>query len=132
MNDQIHVLLVDDDERLLRSLQRSLGEAGFAVEAAISAAEASVMLQRYPIHAVVCDNQMVGTSGTRLLAEIRRDYPKIARFMLTGDISSAHSYLVEREIGVVALFSKPCAPAAIIRAIREHVVPTGCGSFLRS
>jgi len=120
-NKTIRVLLIDDDPNLRRSLTRQFEEAGLDVETAISAAEAKVVLERNEFDAVLCDNHMVGTSGTNLLGFIRKNYPDIKRFMLSGDISSSQAFLVEHEIGVCGLFSKPCSSEKLVAAIEQAV-----------
>ena len=117
----IRVLLVDDDPRLLASLGRRLDDAGFQVETAVSAEETTAILRAMKFDAMVCDNQMVGASGTKLLSTVSRSYPHMARFMLTGDISRTQEYLIENEIGADGLFYKPCNADVIASAITECV-----------
>lgn len=117
----IKVLLVDDDSRLRASLRRDFEEAGLSVVEAISVAEARVILAREKFDVVLCDNQMAGTNGTRLLAEVSKEYPNMKRFMLTGDISSTQSFLVEKEIGVCGLFEKPCSSQTLIEEINKVI-----------
>lgn len=120
----IKVLLVDDDSKLRSSLRREFEDADFLVVEAISVAEARVILAHETFDVVLCDNQMAGTNGTRLLAEVSKEYPDMKRFMLTGDISSTQSFLVEKEIGVCGLFEKPCSSAKLIEEIRKVVSET--------
>lgn len=120
-NLKTQILLVDDDPKLLRSLARQMAEVGFEVLTAISAAEAMVILSREKVDVIVSDNQMSGTNGTRLLATVCKKYPSVLRFMLTGDITKSHAWLVENEIGVCKLFEKPCKPDEIIREIASSL-----------
>ena len=119
--EETHVLIVDDDPRLLRGLERHFDDAGFIVTTAVSAAEAQVILTEYLVDAIVCDNQMPGTSGKRFLATVSRDYPEVALFMLSGDVTKHDEWLIEQEIGVDGLFHKPCNPVEILAAIKEVV-----------
>ena len=117
----IKVLLVDDDAKLLRSISRHFEENDMEVETAISAAEAKVLLGRESFDAMICDNQMCGTNGTTLLTQIRKDFPKMARFMLSGDISRRQAYLLQWEVGVHAIFAKPCDLNELAIAVKETV-----------
>ena len=118
------LLLVDDDAKLLRSISRHFDELGYDVESCISAAEARVLLGRQRFDAIVCDNQMVGTNGTTLLAETCQQYPDMARFMLSGNISNTQEYLLNWEIGVEQIFSKPCDLNELADAIEKAMPAT--------
>lgn len=118
---ETQILLVDDDPKVLRSLARHMSDVGFNVLSAISAAEAMVYLSREKVDVIVSDNQMSGTNGTRLLAFVCKQYPNVLRFMLTGDITKSHAWLVENEIGVCKLFEKPCKPDEIVREIAANL-----------
>jgi len=117
----IRVLIVDDDSKIRTSLTRDFEDAGFGVTSAVSAAEAKVILKTEEFDAILCDNQMTGATGTLLLADISKSFPKIKRFMLSGNISATQTFLVEKEIGVSQLFEKPCSSKTIIEAITKAV-----------
>lgn len=113
------VLLVDDDARLLRGLQRVLNDAGLHVLTAVSAAEGLAALKCFHVDAVICDNRMAGVSGRAFLATVRSRYPGVVRFMLTGDITPGDAVRVVNDIGVCRLFKKPCDPQDILTAVRQ-------------
>ncbi|MEM7475514.1 MAG: response regulator [Planctomycetota bacterium] len=116
---KISLLLVDDDPDLLSALDRTFRREGFRTIKAVSAEEATSILRHYKVDAILCDNQMVGTSGTSFLAQVKYDHPMISRFMLTGDISSTQSWLLLNDIGVDGMFEKPCEPSLIVDAIHQ-------------
>jgi putative nucleotidyltransferase with HDIG domain len=78
------VLFVDDEPNILRAIQRVLRNEGITVLTAASAEEALNILAHTEAHAVVSDQDMPGTSGVELLAQVRDHYPAIVRMMLTG------------------------------------------------
>ncbi len=118
-SDSKSILLVDDDEKLMRSLARTFDENQFVVHQAVSAAEAMVILNHNSIDVLICDNQMVGINGTRLLSFVRKNYPNTLRFMLTGDISRSQTVVVENEIGVCEVFEKPYSAEALLESVRH-------------
>ena len=74
MSDEAtHILVVDDDDRLRDLLQRYLGECGFRVSTASSAAEARVALSGLDFDLLVLDLMMPGESGLELTQSIRGD-----------------------------------------------------------
>ena len=121
------VLLVDDDPKLLRGLERHLEDSGYKIVTAVSAAEGLAALNHYDIDAVICDNQMPGTTGTEFLANVRRNHPNVVRIMLTGNITKNEARRVVNDIGVYKLFSKPCSPLDLAICIRQAIETANCG-----
>jgi two-component system phosphate regulon response regulator OmpR len=66
-----HVLVVDDDRRLLALLERYLSEAGFFVNIAADAADAREQMAHFSFDLVVMDVMMPGQSGLELTRELR-------------------------------------------------------------
>lgn len=121
-NQPIRVLIVDDDSRLSASLGRDFEDAGVTVFTAVSAAEANAILKQQRFDAILSDNQMIGANGSRLLADVRKNYPETKRFMLSGDITASQRTLIENEIGVIQIFEKPCRSEVLITSIVDAVV----------
>lgn len=118
------ILLVDDNTKLLDGLARTFEENDFQVHKAISTAEAIVILNHNEIDVIISDNQMTGANGTRLLAFVCKSFPRVLRFMLTGDISRSQSIIVEHEIGVCQVFEKPCTSQIILESVVEAMAST--------
>lgn len=66
-----HVLVVDDDQRLLALLQRYLSDAGFFVTTAADAAAAKDQMARFSFDLIVMDVMMPGQNGLELTSELR-------------------------------------------------------------
>jgi putative two-component system response regulator len=81
----LRLLLVDDDPFVVRVLTESLGNQGFAVQSAPSAAGALDLLAAAPpFDLVLSDIRMPGMSGMELLRLLRRDHPDTGVVMVTG------------------------------------------------
>lgn len=79
------ILVVDDDAQLAATLQELLVGEGYAVEVALSAAEALVVQERNPSIAVaLIDLIMPVTDGLTLLDELHRRDPDLAVVVMTG------------------------------------------------
>ena len=79
------ILVVDDDARLAATLQELLVGEGYAVEVALSAAEALAVHQRNPSIAVaLVDLIMPVTDGLALLDELHKRDPDLAVVVMTG------------------------------------------------
>lgn len=79
------ILLVDDEPRILSSLQRTLRKQSYTLLTAPDAEAALTLLRaRSDIRLVVSDQRMPGLSGAALLGEVARQWPQVARVLLTG------------------------------------------------
>ena len=66
------VLVVEDSERLSRSLTIGLSKAGFAVDAAQDGRDGLAMAQTYDYDAVVLDLMLPGMPGIEILRRLRQ------------------------------------------------------------
>ncbi len=104
MSEPAHLLVVDDDERLLALLQRFLSRQGHLVSVASDAASARQMLGGLDFDLVVLDVMLPGQSGVELTTELRRtsDVPILLltargepRDRIAGLEAGADDYLVK-------------------------------------
>ncbi|MDT0497539.1 response regulator [Algiphilus sp. W345] len=77
------VLLVDDEERILRSLSM-LFRLQFKIHATTNPQQAIAIARSEPVHVVVSDQRMPQMLGADLLREIRAVSPNSMRLLLTG------------------------------------------------
>ncbi len=78
------VLLVDDEERILGALRRSLRREGYELVTAQTPREALAKLEVEDFDAVLSDHKMPGMTGVELLARVARLQPNTARLLITG------------------------------------------------
>jgi len=113
------ILFVDDDERVLRGLQRMLHplRKEWEFQFAGGGEEALRILCQGQFDVVVSDMRMPGMDGAQLLERIREIHPDIVRIVLSGQsdeetvlrsVSAAHQYL-----------SKPCDAEIVVSTIRR-------------
>lgn len=79
-----NVLIVDDEDIIRRSIQRTLSRGGYSCFEASCGEEALRVLDSHPMDLVILDVMMPGIPGTRLLPEIRNKYPHTAVVMATA------------------------------------------------
>ena len=79
-----HILVVDDDEDILRLLSMRLRARGFRVTGAGSAEEALARLAVDPPRIVVSDVRLPGRDGLALYEEIRATRPSLPVILLTA------------------------------------------------
>lgn len=78
------ILFVDDEEKVLRSLERGLLDEPYNCYFAKSGKEALEILEQNEVHIVVTDMRMPGMSGLELLRVVKEKYPHIIRLVLSG------------------------------------------------
>src|SRR6516162_4209794 len=105
-----HLLVVDDDARLLELLRRYLTDNGFRVTTAQDAGEARAKLAAFAFDLIVLDVMMPGESGLDLTRALRRD-GRVPVLLLTA--------MVEPEDRVNDYLAKPFEPRELVLRIRN-------------
>ncbi len=83
-DDVIDVVLVEDDEAVLRVLKRGLEKSGFATRAFTDPAEALKEMEKNPSRLLVTDFTMPGMNGGELAKKARQIFPNVKIIILTG------------------------------------------------
>jgi HD-like signal output (HDOD) protein/CheY-like chemotaxis protein len=112
-----HVLFVDDDERVLRGIRRTMRTThpDWDMSFAGDSEEALEQLEKTGADVIVSDAQMPGVDGLALLQLVRMRYPETARIMLTGQVKKEQTY---EAVGLVHQFlAKPVPPTELQAAI---------------
>jgi len=78
------LLLVDDEENILRSLTRALRRDGYQILTATSARDAMELLGKNDVQVIISDQRMPETSGTEFLSRVKQMYPETVRMVLSG------------------------------------------------
>lgn len=117
------VLIVDDDETLLRSLARLLRLRGYEPKTATSAAAAIELVQTERFDVVLSDIAMPGMDGIELLRNIRDTDLVVPVILITG--APAVSTAVDAvEYGAFRYLTKPVENddlvATVEKAVRYH------------
>lgn len=121
-NGPISILLVDDEENILRSIQRLLMDEEFEVETATSGEDGLVKLKTLEnVGLIVSDQRMPGMNGAEFLGRSRELAPHAQRILLTGysDINATIEAI--NKGGAGQYISKPWNDDELIRAIRDAV-----------
>lgn len=113
------VLLVDDDENLLRGLARALRQQPYQLLTTRSAEEAIWTLKVRPVDVLVADVRMPGMSGCDLLAWVAERYPEVIGILLTGQATMDTVVRAINEGRVYYFFTKPCDVVQLALTIRK-------------
>lgn len=109
----LHVLFVDDEQRILQALKRSLYSQRqvWDMQYATSGPEALDIMQSWPCDMVISDIRMPEMDGATLLEEIRRTYPHTVRIVLSGH--SERIMAMRAAAAAHRFLSKPSSPDCI-------------------
>ena len=113
------VLLVDDEENVLKSLARALHAEPYEVVSARGAEEALRLLDRRPVSLVISDLNMPGTGGFELLRTIKERHPEVIRLILTGQADTKAAMRAINEGEVYRFFTKPWNNDELRLSIRQ-------------
>jgi response regulator RpfG family c-di-GMP phosphodiesterase len=116
--DPPRLLIVDDEERILGALRRSLRREGYELVTARTPREALEYLERERFDAVLSDHKMPGMTGVELLAQVSRLQPHAARLLITG-WSQAVSEEELETTPIDAILPKPWEDGELKDALRK-------------
>ncbi|GIV62546.1 MAG: two-component system response regulator [Rhodothermaceae bacterium] len=114
------VLLLDDEENILRSLQRLLRKR-YDVTATTSPEEALEYLEQATFAVIVSDQRMPTMEGTTFLARAREKAPDTVRILLTGYADMQSVIRAINEGAVFRFLTKPWNDEEVLATIHQAV-----------
>jgi two-component system response regulator HupR/HoxA len=114
----LSVLVVDDEQRSLETLRRTL-EDHFTVFTALSAQAAVAVMESEPVHIVVSDQRMPGTSGVEFLRGVRAGWPDTVRLILSGHTEAEDIIAGVNEAGIWQYLLKPWHPDQLLLTLQS-------------
>ncbi|MBM2811056.1 MAG: DNA-binding response regulator [Chloroflexi bacterium] len=109
------VLVVDDDELILRLVHEALSEEGFAVTTAAGALEAARALARSPVELVLLDIHMPGLDGRQFAEDLRARHISSKIVVMTG---GPNAQRLAREISADGYLEKPFDIANLVTVVQ--------------
>jgi len=119
---RITVLLVDDEENIIRSLKRLLMDEDFDLETACSGEEGLEKLASLQnVGLIVSDQRMPGMNGAEFLGHSQKIAPNALRILLTGysDINATIDAI--NKGGAYRYLSKPWNDEDLLQTIRDGI-----------
>jgi two-component system response regulator HydG len=106
MNPKLHILIVDDDLRMTRTLVDILSLAGHEAEEAWSGPQALEKVRAQAFDCVLTDVRMPGMDGVEFHRQLRESQPGLPVVLMTA-YASDEVIRKGLEAGVVGVFDKP-------------------------
>ncbi len=117
-NHQHTILIIDDEESILSSLNRLLRK-DYNVLLADSGQAGLDLMRTHEVHVIVSDQRMPGMSGVDFLATVKGEYPDAVRMLLTG-YSDLESVIGAINSGKIYRYLvKPWNPEEFLSIVRE-------------
>lgn len=117
-SDRPRLLLVDDEIRILSSLQRALRREGYDIVTADSAREALRLIADGPFDLILSDHKMPGMSGIELFERAEALRPRVPKILITGWTEATSASELER-LGICAMLPKPWDDAELKATLRK-------------
>ncbi len=114
------ILIVDDEEIIIRSCQRILGDGSFAVDAVADGWEALKKVDETSYDVVILDVMMPGMGGLEVLQHIKERHPDTDVIMMTG-LSEIETAVKAMKLGAFDYLSKPFDPEEL-RLVVERAI----------
>ena len=112
------LLIIDDEPGVLAALNRLLRRDGYRILTASGAAQGFEMLALHPVHVILCDQRMQGTSGTEFLGKVKEMYPDTFRIVLSG-YTDLDTIMESSNLGALyRFFTKPWDDEALRASVR--------------
>ncbi len=112
------ILVVDDEEIVLRSCRKILEGGGHDVLTVLSGQGAFDLLEKEPIDIVITDMKMPGIGGIQVLEKVKEKYPDIAVIMITG-YSTVQSAVQAMKLGAFDYIPKPFTPDEVLIVVEK-------------
>ena len=118
-NNKIHILIVDDDNRIRDLLKEYLKENNYIVSTSENAENAKIKLTHFKFDLIVLDVMMPGQNGYDLTNEIKKNI-KVPIILLTakGEVENRIKGL---ELGADDYISKPFEPKELLLRIKNII-----------
>lgn len=113
------LLLVDDEENILKSIRRVLRRGDWEIETATDAEEGLKRLEQFGPQVVISDFRMPGMNGVEFLTRVKEQVPRAQRIMLTGQ---ADQTAIEEAINRSEIFrfiSKPWNDSHLVLTVKS-------------
>ena len=118
-NNKIHILIVDDDNRIRSLLKEYLSENNYIISTSENAENAKIKLEHFKFDLIVLDVMMPGQNGYELTKEIRKNI-NIPIILLTAK-SEVENRIKGLEIGADDYLSKPFEPKELLLRIKNII-----------
>lgn len=119
-SNKSHILIVDDDNRILKLLKKFLQQNNFLVSTALSAKEAFELLENFVFDLIILDVMMPEITGLEFAEKIKTTGKTLPIVMLTA-LSEPEDRVKGLEAGAKDYITKPFEPRELLLRINNLI-----------
>ena len=112
------ILIVDDEEIVIKSCLRILGGGDYYVEVAHDGREALRKIEENPYDVMILDVVMPNMGGLEVLRRVKETHPDMDVIMVTG-LSQVDTVMQARKLGARDFISKPFEPDELKQVVQR-------------
>ena len=112
------ILIVDDEEIVIKSCLRILGGGDYYVEVAHDGREALRKIEENPYDVMILDVVMPNIDGLEVLRRVKETHPDMDVIMVTG-LSQVDTVMQARKLGARDFISKPFEPDELKQVVQR-------------
>lgn len=101
------ILIVDDEEMVIKAIERSLRNENYNIFTALGGEEGLKLLEMRDFDLVMSDQRMPGMDGVTFLQKVKAEQPHTLTIMLTGETEIQVAMQAINEAGVYKFIMKP-------------------------
>lgn len=115
-----NVLVVDDDEDILKGLKEILENEGYTVDTAKTGQEAMEKLKSCSYDLALLDIRLPDIEGVKLITQIHESSQKTIKIMITG-YPSLKNAVESMNLGANGYIIKPIDPEKLLAIVKERL-----------
>lgn len=112
------ILVLDDEQIVLKRLGPALEKAGYAVEVFSRSSEASNRIQQTTFDIVITDLKMEGLDGMQFLSQVKECSPETEVIVITG-FATMNTAKESFQKGVFDFLAKPFKLGEILETVKK-------------
>lgn len=112
------ILVIEDDEMILRTLEFRLGKDGYGISVARDGNEAMDKLKNDDFNLIITDLMMPYVSGLEILSYVKSNLPKIPVVILSG-ADEENTIMEAFNIGADDFIAKPFSPGELSLRVKR-------------
>ncbi len=114
------ILIVEDDEKIRKTMKNILQQRGYETDTAKTGREAEKKANARFYDLALLDIKLPDMEGTQLLAKLHENTPKMVKIMVTG-YPSLENAMEALNQGANAYVTKPVKPEKLLALIKEKL-----------
>jgi CheY-like chemotaxis protein/glycine cleavage system H lipoate-binding protein len=118
MERKINILVIDDEQIILDSIEKHLRKENYNVRTALSASEAKRLMEEISFDIFLTDLMMPDIDGMEFMRMVKTDQPRVPVIMITG-YATINTALQAKQLGAFDYIAKPFTKKELMGVIRR-------------